>query len=174
MSSSVAHGQAALMGYTEKACNCKDAWVINNPDHSHQRWSWGHHAGRTLMAVNNVHNIQQRPFLPASTGHEVGGLFGQHWNMEPPLSNSHSTGDVTGWARQRGRIDRQQLGTCPATLMPPAMSPAVSPATYDGSSYGGAIGSPRLRWCDLTNVSATRQCCELLVGTAVGGLLGYA
>jgi hypothetical protein len=62
-----------IIGYTEGGA-MRDVWVINNPVTGFGQT--GGISGRTLMTVDNVHNINSTVY---GNGNEVGGLYGQFW-----------------------------------------------------------------------------------------------
>jgi filamentous hemagglutinin family protein len=148
-----------LVGYTEGGA-MKDVWVINNPVIGFGQT--GGVSGRTLMSVDNVHNIGSAVY---GNGNEVGGLFGQIWNSNP-LTNSHATGNVTGNTYTGGLV-----GNSNAVISDSYATGNVGVIHPDSSQIGGLIGRNNYSGT-LTNVYATGN--VTASWTHVGGLIGYS
>jgi hypothetical protein len=147
-----------IVGYTEGGV-MRDVWVINNPVTGFGMT--GGISGRTLMVVNNVHNIGSAVY---GNGNEVGGLFGQMWNGHA-LTYSHSTGNVTGNTYTGGLV-----GNSHAAISDSYATGNVGVIHQDSSSIGGLIGRNNFGGT-LTNVYATGN--VTAHWNQVGGLIGY-
>jgi hypothetical protein len=116
------------------------------------------------MTVDNVHNINST--ISALNGYAIGGLFGRKWHNSGPLSNSHSTANVTGRNNIGGLIG-ENYGAITDSY---ATGNVTGCLTADYGTVGGLVGYHEFG--AMTNASASGN--VLSQWGSVGGLIGYA